>query len=97
MITPVQEFTGKERDAETGLDYFGARYYSGAQGKWTSPDPFNIIVDAESREQFDAYLAQPQTGTSTSTLGTIRSATQTRPEKPSSCWVMRRSGRRRWR
>jgi RHS repeat-associated protein len=24
-----QRFTGKERDAETGLDYFGARYYSG--------------------------------------------------------------------
>lgn len=34
-------FTGKERDAETGLDYFGARYYSGAQGRFTSPDqPF---------------------------------------------------------
>ena len=25
-------FTGKERDSETGLDYFGARYYSSAQG-----------------------------------------------------------------
>jgi RHS repeat-associated protein len=30
--------TGKERDAETGLDYFGARYLSSAQGRWTSPD-----------------------------------------------------------
>jgi RHS repeat-associated protein len=30
--------TGKERD-ETGLDYFGARYYSGAHGRFTSPDP----------------------------------------------------------
>lgn len=30
--------TGKERDSETGLDYFGARYYSGAQGRFTSPD-----------------------------------------------------------
>ena len=30
--------TGKERDAETGLDYFGARYFSGAQGRFTSPD-----------------------------------------------------------
>jgi RHS repeat-associated protein len=38
--TPV-EFTGKERDAETGLDYFGARYMSSAQGRFTSPDkPF---------------------------------------------------------
>ena len=34
-------FTGKERDAETGLDYFGARYMSAAQGRFTSPDaPF---------------------------------------------------------
>jgi RHS repeat-associated protein len=34
-------FTGKERDAESGLDYFGARYFSGLQGRWTSPDkPF---------------------------------------------------------
>jgi RHS repeat-associated protein len=32
------KFTGKERDAETGLDYFGARYFSGAQGRFTSPD-----------------------------------------------------------
>ncbi len=31
--------SSKERDAETGLDYFGARYYSGAQGRFTSPDP----------------------------------------------------------
>jgi RHS repeat-associated protein len=31
-------FTGKERDAETGLDYFGARYLSSAQGRWMSPD-----------------------------------------------------------
>jgi RHS repeat-associated protein len=33
------KFTGKERDAETGLDYFGARYYSAAQGRFMSPDP----------------------------------------------------------
>ncbi len=35
---PRQKFTGKERDAETGLDYFGARYFSSAQGRFTSPD-----------------------------------------------------------
>jgi RHS repeat-associated protein len=32
-------FTGKERDAETGLDYFGFRYYMPAVGRWTSVDP----------------------------------------------------------
>jgi RHS repeat-associated protein len=31
--------TGKERDSESGLDYFGARYYGSALGRFTSPDP----------------------------------------------------------
>jgi RHS repeat-associated protein len=30
--------TGKERDNETGLDYFGARYYGSNMGRWMSPD-----------------------------------------------------------
>lgn len=38
MTLVAAEFTGKERDQETGLDYFGARYFSGAQGRFTSPD-----------------------------------------------------------
>ncbi|HKD79393.1 MAG TPA: RHS repeat-associated core domain-containing protein [Candidatus Angelobacter sp.] len=33
------KFTSKERDSETGLDYFGARYYSNALGRFTSIDP----------------------------------------------------------
>lgn len=33
------KFTGKERDTETGYDYFGARYYSPMIGHWLSPDP----------------------------------------------------------
>jgi RHS repeat-associated protein len=33
-----QKFTGKERDAESGLDYFGARYYGSNTGRWMSPD-----------------------------------------------------------
>src|SRR6202165_1094511 len=32
------KFTGKERDAETGLDYFGARYYSNGLGRFITPD-----------------------------------------------------------
>lgn len=35
-----QKFTQKERDNESGLDYFLARYYSSAQGRFTSPDEF---------------------------------------------------------
>jgi RHS repeat-associated protein len=31
--------SGKERDAETGLDYFGARYFSSPLGRFTTADP----------------------------------------------------------
>ena len=36
-----KRFTGKEREGEVGagLDYFGARYFSAAQGRFTTPDP----------------------------------------------------------
>jgi RHS repeat-associated protein len=37
---PRQQFTGKERDNETGLDYFEARYYGSLYGRFTSPDEF---------------------------------------------------------
>lgn len=33
-------FTGKERDTESGLDNFGARYDSSQFGRFMSPDPF---------------------------------------------------------
>jgi len=29
--------TGKERDTESGNDYFGARYYAGSMGRFMSP------------------------------------------------------------
>lgn len=32
------KFTGKERDQESGLDYFGARYYSSSLGRFLTPD-----------------------------------------------------------
>jgi RHS repeat-associated protein len=36
-----QKFTGKERDNETGLDYFEARYYGSTLGRFTSCDPIS--------------------------------------------------------
>jgi RHS repeat-associated protein len=45
-----QKFTRKERDTETGLDYFGARYYSSTQGRFTSPD-FPFMDQWESNPQ----------------------------------------------
>ena len=64
-----QQFTQKERDTETGLDYFLARYYSSTQGRFTSVDPFDIALDTQQaaelnpergRTLFNAYLSQPQ-------------------------------------
>jgi RHS repeat-associated protein len=34
-----RRFTGKERDQETGLDYFGARYYGARIARFTTTDP----------------------------------------------------------
>ncbi len=34
----MSRFTCKERDTESGLDYFGARYYASSMGRWMSPD-----------------------------------------------------------
>lgn len=38
-------FTGKERDSESGNDYFNARYMSSSMGRFLSPDPSNLSVD----------------------------------------------------
>jgi RHS repeat-associated protein len=51
-----QKFGSKERDNETGLDYFLARYYSNTQGRFTSVDP--IVVTPErfiDPQQFNLY------------------------------------------
>jgi RHS repeat-associated protein len=36
--TDTHHFTGKERDSESGNDYFEARYYASLMGRWMSPD-----------------------------------------------------------
>ena len=51
-----QRFTSKERDTETGLDYFGARYYSSVQGRFTSVDPlFYTATRPADPQQFNLY------------------------------------------
>jgi RHS repeat-associated protein len=37
--TPNYKFAGKERDSESGLDYFGARYDASTMGRFMTPDP----------------------------------------------------------
>jgi RHS repeat-associated protein len=37
------KFTGKERDSESGLDNFGARYNASTMGRFMTPDPIHIM------------------------------------------------------
>jgi RHS repeat-associated protein len=50
------KFTGKERDSETGLDYFGARYYSSPLSRFLTPDWSSVPVPVPYSD-----LTNPQT------------------------------------
>jgi RHS repeat-associated protein len=49
------KFTGKERDAETGLDYFGARHLASSMGRWMSPDPTMVSVNGHNPQSWNRY------------------------------------------
>ena len=58
--------TQKERDIETGLDFFEARYYASTQGRFTSADPFDINMQRQnasdrrqSEESVREYIGDP--------------------------------------
>jgi RHS repeat-associated protein len=49
-------FTGKERDTESGLDYFGARYYGSSMGRFMSPDPSGLeYADPKNPQSLNLY------------------------------------------
>lgn len=57
-----QKFTQYERDNESGLDYAQARYYSNAQGRFTSVDPVmpaGISVDPQSWNRYSYCINNP--------------------------------------
>jgi RHS repeat-associated protein len=47
--------TGKERDTESGLDYFGARYYGSNMGRFMSPDPWLGSMDIANPQSLNRY------------------------------------------
>src|SRR6185437_3256567 len=55
--TPTENlFTGKVRDSESGLDYFGARYYGSGIGRFLSPDPSGLyFADPNNPQSFNLY------------------------------------------
>jgi RHS repeat-associated protein len=50
-----QKFTSKERDNETGLDYFINRYCSSTQGRFTSADPFMGSGKTDDPQSWNRY------------------------------------------
>lgn len=55
-MTP--QFSDKQRDRESNLDYFGARYNASRLGRFIPPDPGNIGVN----ELMGSCLCSPQLG-----------------------------------
>ena len=54
-----EKFVGKEKDKETGLYYFGARYMKAEIGRFTSPDPVGP-VDPRTSKINEKVLKNPQ-------------------------------------
>jgi len=58
------KFTGKERDNESGLDDFGARYYASTMGRFMSPDPLPWLQwqngSSDDKKQFNQFIMNPQ-------------------------------------
>jgi RHS repeat-associated protein len=50
-----QKFGSKERDIETGLDFFEARYFSSIQGRFTSPDDFWKDSQTDDPQSWNKY------------------------------------------
>jgi len=48
-------YTGKERDTESGNDYFGARYYASSMGRFMSPDPENFGANIMNPQSWNMY------------------------------------------
>jgi len=57
-------FTGKERDTESGNDYFSARYYASSMGRFMSPDTLPWIHwqngNRDAQAKFGGFISNPQ-------------------------------------
>ena len=56
------KFTGKERDSESGLDNFGARYNASSMGRFMSPDPLGgRMLDPQTLNKYAYVRNNPTT------------------------------------
>ena len=58
--TDPTRFTGKERDTESGFDYFGARYYASRSGRFTTVDPRHVEFELVQIEGIAVRVATPR-------------------------------------
>jgi len=60
-IDPTHRFTGKELDPESGLYYYGGRYYDPEISRFVSPDPFiQSPSDPQSLNRYSYVRNNPQ-------------------------------------
>ncbi|MBI4528352.1 MAG: hypothetical protein HY695_31545, partial [Deltaproteobacteria bacterium] len=60
-IDPNHRFTGQELDLETGLYYYGGRYYDPELGRFISPDPFvGQPGDPQNLNRYSYVVNNPQ-------------------------------------
>jgi RHS repeat-associated protein len=50
-----KQYTGYERDEESGLDYAQARYYNSGHGRFTSVDPLTASANIKDLQTFNRY------------------------------------------
>ena len=53
------KYTGQKRDVETSIDFFNARYFSGAQGRFQSVDPGNAGASPGDPQTWNMYAYVP--------------------------------------
>src|SRR5579864_4102910 len=92
------KFTSKERDSETGLDYFGARYYGNWLGRFITPDwaaipvpvPYADLGDPQSLNQY-SYVRNIPTSQADEDGHQVQGINESdgddalRPKRPSDC------------
>jgi RHS repeat-associated core domain len=71
-----KQYTGYERDKESGLDYAQARYYNSNHGRFTSVDPLTASANVKDPQSFNRYTyAMNSPYKFTDPLGLISSST----------------------
>jgi RHS repeat-associated protein len=76
------KFTGKERDSESGLDNFGARYDSSSVGRFMTPDPLGgSLLDPQTLNKYSYVRNNPVTLTDPTGMYTCKDDDQCRTKQ----------------